>query len=216
MQPGHRGSSIANSIAPSSSPRDVSPSGGLVIPGKGNDMPERTRSDSPTKSCTLDGCDKPLRARGLCSSHYNTKHQPNRHAKRRVACVVCGTSVLRHIDATRVDSHCCSVACRTIRQFGMLVTGASYDWNADAKARARKAGVHVEDVDRMAVLERDSWRCYICDVDTSLDRDPFSPASATVDHVTPLTAGGAHAMSNVRCCCLRCNSSKAARALPAA
>ena len=31
----------------------------------------RTRSDSPTKNCTLDGCEKPLRARGMCATHYN-------------------------------------------------------------------------------------------------------------------------------------------------
>lgn len=33
--------------------------------------------DSSTKLCTVDGCDRPLRARGLCSGHYKAQH-PNR------------------------------------------------------------------------------------------------------------------------------------------
>lgn len=175
-------------------------------------MAKRTRSDSPTKNCTRENCSRPLRARGLCATHYNQTHKPNRHGKRLVSCVMCGTEVLRRIDNSRLDGHCCSVACRNLRQFGGRATGENYDWNADAKQRARANGcLVVENVDRLAVMERDGWACYLCGVDTSLVSDPFDLRSATVDHVVSLTNGGEHSMRNVRCCCLSCNASKANR-----
>lgn len=40
--------------------------------------------------CLVDGCDRSHRARGLCSSHYNKAHQPNRHPKITVSCAECG------------------------------------------------------------------------------------------------------------------------------
>lgn len=50
-------------------------------------MNQRNRADSPTKVCTEDGCVNPLRARGLCSTHYNKAmgfHSGNRNASREV------------------------------------------------------------------------------------------------------------------------------------
>lgn len=41
------------------------------------------------RTCTMPECDKPHRARDLCSTHYN-QQQPNRHKPRTVACAFCG------------------------------------------------------------------------------------------------------------------------------
>jgi endogenous inhibitor of DNA gyrase (YacG/DUF329 family) len=49
----------------------------------------------PERTCSVDGCCAPHRARGLCSTHYNQQHQPGRHRKATVACVVCGKSVIK-------------------------------------------------------------------------------------------------------------------------
>lgn len=175
-------------------------------------MTKRTRSDSRTKNCTRGDCDSPLRARGLCATHYNQTHQPNRHGKRLVPCVMCGTEVIRRIDSSRLAGHCCSVECRRLRQFGTATNGETYDWNSDAVRRARANGCLVIDqIDRLTVMERDHWTCYLCGIDTSMMSDPFDPRSATVDHVVSLTNGGEHSMRNVRCCCLSCNASKANR-----
>jgi hypothetical protein len=64
------------------------------------------------KTCTLDGCDRAHRARGLCASHYNQEHAPNRHAKKLVACVYCGTEVLKHSGGGRKYGQVCSESCR--------------------------------------------------------------------------------------------------------
>jgi 5-methylcytosine-specific restriction endonuclease McrA len=64
------------------------------------------------KTCTKDNCDRAQRARGLCSSHYNQEHQPNRHAKKMVACAFCGTEVLKHSGGGRKYGQVCSDRCR--------------------------------------------------------------------------------------------------------
>lgn len=38
-----------------------------------------SRAFSGPETCTVDGCDNPHRAKGLCSTHYNQR-QPTRHA----------------------------------------------------------------------------------------------------------------------------------------
>jgi 5-methylcytosine-specific restriction endonuclease McrA len=47
------------------------------------------------RTCTVDGCDKAHRARGLCATHYNQQHQPNRHPKVELTCAACGSSITK-------------------------------------------------------------------------------------------------------------------------
>lgn len=164
------------------------------------------------RTCSLPDCERGHRARGLCGTHYNQlMYRPDqRHRRTAAACAMCGSSLTRRVDRRRAP--CCSPECRRLLQFGARPASFQYDWNQDAQARARKYGCRlIENVDRDTVLTRDLHRCYICGIDTSRTTDPFDPSSATIDHVVPLTAGGSHSMSNVRCCCLSCNSSKADR-----
>lgn len=76
-------------------------------------MNKRTKADSPSKTCTHDGCERALRARGLCSSHYNAAHQPNRHAKKMVECAWCGIEMLKQSGGGRKYGQTCSNQCRT-------------------------------------------------------------------------------------------------------
>lgn len=64
------------------------------------------------RTCTIDGCTKPHRARGLCATHYNQTHQPNRHMKKLVPCAYCGTEVLKGTGGGRVHGAVCSDQCR--------------------------------------------------------------------------------------------------------
>lgn len=168
----------------------------------------RTRANSPTKTCTEPGCSNALRARGLCSTHYNRRHQSHRHAPRVAACTVCGTPVLRPAKTSRRPA--CSTECRRIIQFGPNAErGRRYDWAEDAARRARLAGATViEQFDRIEVFERDGWLCYLCGCRAGLDATPFDPSHPTVDHVVPLSRGGEHTLTNARTACLGCNSAK--------
>lgn len=76
-------------------------------------MTKHTKADSPNKTCTEPGCDRALRARGLCGSHYNRAYpSPNRHAKKLVPCANCGKEVLKGTGGGRVYGSVCSDECR--------------------------------------------------------------------------------------------------------
>jgi 5-methylcytosine-specific restriction endonuclease McrA len=60
------------------------------------------------------------------------------------------------------------------------------------------------------VFERDGWLCRLCLL--PVDREATVPAdfAPTVDHILPLSLGGAHAYPNVQCAHFICNSRKSA------
>jgi len=103
----------------------------------------RTRSDSPTKSCTVDGCGKPLRARGYCGSHYNQILNPDRHPKVTRTCEQCGVEY----DTVRTNGRFHSLECRDAARWG----GTKAE-RVEAREMARLA--HAQDrvpVDRRAI-----------------------------------------------------------------
>lgn len=169
----------------------------------------RTKADSPTKTCTEPDCEDALRARGLCSTHYNRRYQPNRHAVAPTRCSICSVPIVRPISTGRRPV--CSVECRSALS-GHDGSSTDYTWATDAAQRARAAGaVVVELFDREQVFERDGWTCQRCGQAVSLEVDALDPNSATVDHVIPLSRGGEHTVANAQCLCLRCNSIKGDR-----
>lgn len=224
---------------PSRRPRDAPTSGALVIPRKGNDMQQptcpicdgpmpprnqrpgsprkycstqcsrRAHRDNTTRTCQVDACARPVRAKGYCASHYNKLVMPphKRHAKAAVPCSVCGATVLRRPSTTRQPT--CSVACRTVVQWGeTLAPTGHYDWNHAATSRARNLGATtIHQFDREQVFERDDWTCQICQIRCS-SPNPYERTSATVDHIIPLSAGGQHTMANAQTSCLSCNCRK--------
>lgn len=72
-------------------------------------------------TCTVEGCDNLKRARGLCSTHYNQLHQPDRHRPRLVPCVMCGKEVLRAGGGGRKAGAVCSDQCRAWLRYGYCV-----------------------------------------------------------------------------------------------
>jgi len=80
---------------------------------------------------------------------------------------------------------------------------------ADAKRRALVAQARTAEVFAPAdVHARDGWTCQLCRL--PIDRAVAWPdsASPSIDHVIPLSRGGAHALANVQSAHLGCNSSR--------
>lgn len=71
----------------------------------------RTVADSPTKRCTKDGCDRPLRAKGLCGTHYN-QQMPNRYKMHPVTCAWCGSQAMKYSARSRYAKTYCGSICR--------------------------------------------------------------------------------------------------------
>lgn len=77
------------------------------------------------------------------------------------------------------------------------------------KNRARLRGAFVENVDPIAVFDRDSWICRECGRATPRDkRGTYDDDAPELDHIMPLSLGGAHSYMNTQCLCRMCNAKK--------
>lgn len=86
-------------------------------------------------------------------------------------------------------------------------------WDQTKKAawqrrRALKTGADAERVVATEVYARDGWACQLCKrpVDAALAYP--HPHSASLDHRTPLSKGGAHTTANTQLAHLVCNTRK--------
>lgn len=98
---------------------------------------------------------------------------------------------------------------------GITYQHAKYPERRRAHADARKALVRgasgAEPVERGAIFERDGWVCGLCGKSIDPGLVFPHPLSATVDHIVPLSAGGAHSPENVQAAHLTCNARKGNR-----
>jgi hypothetical protein len=79
------------------------------------------------------------------------------------------------------------------------------------RRRAKKFGCAYEPVSKLKVFERDGWKCYLCGCDTPRQLSgTMEPNAPELEHVVPLSAGGAHSYDNTRCACRQCNRVKGA------
>ena len=81
------------------------------------------------------------------------------------------------------------------------------------KLRLSTTGAFVdESVTRRAVFSRADGKCYLCGVGTHWNRiGDWDPLLANVDHVHPVSKGGAHTWENVALACQLCNVKKGAQ-----
>ena len=68
------------------------------------------------RTCDVDTCDRPHRARGLCTTHYNQAHQPSRHREVEMRCTTCGDPILKQVANSRA-ARFCSLLCRDLHAF---------------------------------------------------------------------------------------------------
>ena len=75
---------------------------------------------------------------------------------------------------------------------------------------ARERAMFVEDVDRMTLMERDSWTCKLCGLPIDSGLKFPHPLSQSIDHVMPVSKGGEHSYANTQAAHLNCNIRKGA------
>jgi 5-methylcytosine-specific restriction endonuclease McrA len=68
------------------------------------------------RTCSLDGCGRIHRARGLCASHYNAQHSPN--TKAWWPCSACGKLVWKFSSANAKRRVVCSDRCKYMITWG--------------------------------------------------------------------------------------------------
>lgn len=84
--------------------------------------------------------------------------------------------------------------------------------NEDHRKRARRHGVPYEPINRLHVFKRDKWTCYICNEKVFISKT-YNPKQATLDCVVAMANGGGFLYSNVKTCCMYCNSRKSSSEL---
>lgn len=80
---------------------------------------------------TCEKCERPVRAKGLCGSHYNQTYAPNRHKRATVRCTYCAATLERFPAADRRPF--CDYTCRDLY---MLAAGEGA-WAARRPRRRR-------------------------------------------------------------------------------
>lgn len=128
----------------------------------------------------------------------------------------CGKSFVPTYDRQR----CCSERCGKRRWHEQAkAEGRVYrePWNdrrRDAYHRRRAqmyAAPTGETVRRDEIAARDAYRCHLCRKRVDMARVWPDPLSPTLDHLVPLSKGGAHEPANVRLAHAECNLSKGNR-----
>lgn len=79
------------------------------------------------------------------------------------------------------------------------------------KRRALKLGNNHEPYTDKYIFERDGWICGICGQKINKRLKYPNPRSKSIDHIVPLSKGGADAPINLQAAHLRCNVGKSAK-----
>lgn len=79
-----------------------------------------------------------------------------------------------------------------------------------ALRRALERGARTtQAVDPFVVFDRDGWRCQCCGVRTpKTKRGTYDSRAPELDHIIPVSKGGAHSYRNTQCLCRGCNGAK--------
>jgi hypothetical protein len=188
-------------------------------------------------SCQIDGCVDAHYGRGYCSKHYHKWYAHGNASHRLPGEVVGGMKICAScradlpVEEYGIDKSVKSgrsIYCRgcvskkvsawylenreQVREYSRLYAKRNpHLVLAKVQRRnARKLEQFVEDVDRLSLANRDGWRCGICSEEIGQDPWPH-PRSLSVDHVIPLSRGGAHGYANTQAAHLSCNIGKGAK-----
>lgn len=82
------------------------------------------------------------------------------------------------------------------------------------KKRALRRAQTVGNVDPVRVFERDGWKCQLCGIAAPKRlRGSCDPQAPELDHIVPLSKGGAHTYENTQCAHRSCNMWKGSKPL---
>ena len=136
-------------------------------------------------------------------------------------CRPCRKATVPHGTQTGYDKRGCRCSeCRAAKARSVRECAASY------KARTGKslwAQYRSDDADsrsggwisrkrRLAIYERDGWKCHLCDAEVDCT-DPNGDLAPSLDHIVPRSLGGSNADDNLSCAHRSCNSRRGAPAL---
>lgn len=147
------------------------------------------------------------RDRATISARAKARHAAT-HPRRHATCKGCAARFL----AKRIDSKFCSTDCFWKWFSGTPARMVAQRAVATKRYALKRGASSAERVDATVVFARDKWRCQLCGEQTvKAQMGQRHPRAPTMDHIVPLSRGGAHSYQNIQCACLSCNLKKGAR-----
>lgn len=148
----------------------------------------------------------------FCSRECYSRHRYATAGGVRFVCVECGKEFFSRQRAAKL----CGPECQ--RVYSGRVSANYHERNGtrrteeqrqsyDAKRNRWRADIYRngERFARREIFHRDGWRCGICGGAVLRRAKWPHPKSPSIDHILPLSEGGAHTRQNVQCAHLGCN-----------
>lgn len=170
--------------------------------------------------------------KSFCSDDCRDQGRIARLAQRRAdraatksdrACAGCGGAIPSSV---RAGAQHCSVTCQQaswyaadaarLRAAARVWAKANPDRRNDAehRRRARQTGAGAGSVDRAELWRSSDGCCALCSLPIDPNLRHPDPLCGSVDHIIPLSKGGAHNQVNVQLTHLRCNLKKGVKTAP--
>ena len=198
--------------------------------------------DVSDRTCSAEECERPVHSRQMCTMHWSrwyyaqngdrirAKRAADRQGAQRDrilaekaryraesrAKLAEKQRAYYHADPERASASSKTPKARAAHSARKRANRARYT-EIENERRARMLSLEVEaGISIEALVARDGDACSYCRCTLSFDRaarGKFVPHKATIDHVIPISRGGAHVWANVVLACWRCNMSKGNRLL---
>ena len=95
------------------------------------------------------------------------------------------------------------------KAYNQTEAGKKVNSKGQHKYRALKFGATIEDFNPIEVFKRDGYICQLCGIKTRPDfKNRYHSKYPNLDHIQPISKGGAHSRQNTQCLCHHCNVSK--------
>lgn len=127
-----------------------------------------------------------------CKRADDTQRAYDNYKQMHTECVRCGVE----LPSNRSGARQCVVCLRVAKN------------QHNKERKARKRGASSERFDVVEIFVRDGWRCQVCRCKVRPTFDVNHKRYPNLDHIVPLSNGGAHVRANVQCLCRACNMRK--------
>jgi 5-methylcytosine-specific restriction endonuclease McrA len=166
---------------------------------------------APAQPCSVEGCEKDATSRGMCPAHYTRWW---RHGDAGV-CLARWDGYSKLCEVAECEhKHYAKGLCK--RHYRKRFPARNDPWNDRRRANKQKrralkiAATIGAPVVLSQIRERDRDRCGLCGKRVGEQAWPH-PLSPSLDHIVPLSRGGAHDPANVQLAHLSCNIRKGNR-----
>lgn len=183
------------------------------------------------RTCTLEGCDRPHYAKGMCKPCYRRDYYERNGERERSNFKAWRERNIEHERQRWAAWHAANRDALAARKRELYKADPEAARQRTAEWRKRNPGSHRrwreanpekwallnrenqrrrrsgDRVDYSKILDRDGWVCHLCGYPIAGLEDLH------FDHVIPLAKGGPHSMANIRPAHAKCNLRKGAKLL---